>query len=322
MLNHIFLPSTNQFRTIPLRTLDFPDPFISSLYHCVDANLESLTNQVKQFGLIQPLPVHRVSEQTYQLLAGYSYLPILRQCGYKEAVCQIMPEVSEYPRYVLQICHGLSTVRTSPILQAYLLKTASHSLAENELMQLLVLMGFKPQRYKVQELIALLDLSPASIFALHQGILAPKTGKLLARLSNEDQDVLTQLIEKYSPGGSKQQKLVEMLIELSIRHQQSINALLMPWFELQRKDEPTNLPQQLQGLLRYLHEQSFPHLTNAEKQFQRLPLELALPANVGLHHSSAFEDESLELSIQCENLLSLKKLWQRLAPLLSNSSNG
>ncbi|MDD2466626.1 MAG: hypothetical protein PHI97_21725, partial [Desulfobulbus sp.] len=69
-------------------------------------------------------------------------------------------------------------------------------------------------------------------------------------------------------------------------------------------------------------EQSFPNLTDAEKEFQRLPQELNLPAHVQLHHSASFEDESVELKICCNDTSSLKKLWPALAPLLTATSEG
>jgi len=309
---HVNSPSLEQFKALPLTRLDFPDATIGALHQQVD---EHLLAQVERFGILQPLPVLQDSPQSFHLLAGYAYLPVLRQLGYTEVVCQDMTGVNAFSRYALQIIHRLSTIQTSPILQAHLLKLAAQTLDEQEMMQLLPLLGYKPQQYKVQELVALLNLSPAAIFALHQGILAPKTGKLLSRLSHKDQEDLVEIIEKYRPGGSKQQKLVESLIELSLRHNQPIATLIMPWIESEAED-PTNLPQQLQGLLRFLQEQSAPHLLDAEKQFQRLTQELDLPGNVQLYHSTSFEDERVELRIQCENVHSLQKLWPNISPLL------
>ncbi|MDD2466627.1 MAG: hypothetical protein PHI97_21730, partial [Desulfobulbus sp.] len=290
MHSHVFTPSAEQFRTLSVAAIAFPDTLISALFQRVD---ERLLAQVAKFGIFQPLPVEQVSEHSFQLLGGYQYLPVLRQLRYKEIVCQVTTDLSGFSRCTLQICHGLSTVLTSPILQANLLQTAAQALTEDELVQLLPLMGHKPQRYKIQELLTLLELTPASIQALHHGYLAPKTGKLLSRLASDDQNFLVDLIAKYRPGGSKQQKLVEMLLELALRHNLSISELLKPWMKVGQ--EYANLPQQLQGLLRYLQEQSFPNLTDAEKEFQRLPQELNLPAHVQLHHSASFEDESVEL---------------------------
>ena len=316
MRPHVFSPSLEQFRSIPLEWLDFPDAIITALYQEVDPHI--LTH-VDKYGLLQPLPVHQVAEQSCHMLAGYAYLPVLRQLGYTDVVCQVMTGFSEFSRSVFQIDHCLSTIQASPILQAHLLNLASQSLDEGEIMQLLPLMGYKPQQYKVQELLALLNLSPGAILALHRGHLSPKTGKLLSKLTPNDQETLVGIIETYRPGGSKQQKLVETLIELSLRNDQPIATLVAPLMEAQEEEKRPNLPQQFQRLLQFLHEQSAPHLTGAEKQFQRLAQELDLPGFVQLIHSTSFEDESVELRIQCEDVHSLKKLWTNLSPHLDTS---
>ena len=319
MQSHAFTLNAEQFRPVPLTELDFPDSFTSTLFHQVDDNL---CTRVQQCGQLQPLPVQQVGDHSYHVLAGYAYLPVLRQLGYQEIICHVVQEIPDYSRFILQISHSLSTVQTSPILQGSLLKKALQVLEESEALQLLVQMGYKPQRYKLQELVALFDLSPASILALHRGYLAPKTGKLISRLSHEDQDFLVELINTYRPGGSKQQKLIEMIIELSLRHNQRIRELLEPWVALRQNDAPENLPQQLQSLLRFLHELTFPALQDAEKRFQRLAQELDLPAHVLVQHSQAFEDESVQLTIQCKDMTQLKTLWSGLSPLLSSLPRG
>jgi len=313
MHSHVPSPALEQFRVLPLADLAFPDAMTATLFHQVDPQI---LVQVEKFGLLQPLPVQQDTEHSCHLLAGYGYLPVLHRLGYAEVVCQVLTGLNDFSRSVLQIGHCLSTVQTDPILQANLLRRASQTLAKEELMQLLPLMGYKAQQYKVQELLALLDLSPAAILALHHGFLIPKTGKLLSRISHKDQDDLVGIIERYRPGGSKQHKLVEALIELSLRHNQSIAALIAPWMESTQKDDSTNPPQQLQGLLRFLQSQSVPHLLEAEKQFQRFLQEFDLPAHVQLLHATSFEDESVELRIRCESLANFQELWQSLSPLL------
>lgn len=299
------------FQRVPIERIDFPDHFTSGLYPGVDA---SLCDQVRIFGLQQPLPVQQRAENSYHLLAGYAYLPVLRHLESQTVHCQIIDEdFSSLSLYALQILHGLSTVTTSPILQAHLLREAGHTLSATEILLLLPLMGHKPQPYKIEELVALLDLAPIAILALHQGHVAPKTGKLLSRLPLQDQQYLVELILRYRPGGSKQQKLIELLTELSLRHNAPLASLTQPWMDKQQED-PVNLPQQLQALLRFLHEQCFPHLTDAEKRFQQFIEELVLPPQVRLDHSPSFEDESVELTIRFPDHASLKQSW----PILSH----
>lgn len=301
-----------EYRLIKTDHLVFSDPLLSSLFSAVDS---TLLDQVREFGLLQPLPVQVQHDELFHLLAGQTFLPVLRQLGAREVMCQVFP--SDTPvlhLYALQILHGLSTLRTSPILQAHLLNQAQQHLDDESLLRLLSLMGHKPQRSKIQELTALLHLHPASLLALHLGVLLPRTAKLLTRLSSADQQTLTEVINRFHPGGSKQQKLVEMLCELRLRFQQPMDELISPWLD-EHAEDTDNLPQQLHTLLRQLHERCTPHSTQAEKAFQRLLQHLNPPAHLRIDHSPSFEDERMDVTIRFTDQAELLHHWPSLLEL-------
>lgn len=301
-----------EYRLIKTDHLVFADPLFTSLFSAVDS---TLLDQVREFGLLQPLPVQVQHDELFHLLAGQPFLPVLRQLGAREVMCQVFP--SDTPvlhLYALQILHGLSTLRTSPILQAYLLNQAQQYLDNESLLRLLSLMGHKPQRSKLQELTALLHLHPASLLALHRGLLLPRAAKLLTRLPSVDQQTLTEVINRFHPGGSKQQKLIEMLCELRLRFQQPIAELISPWLD-EHAEDADNLPQQLHTLLRQLHERCAPHSTQAEKAFQRLLQHLNPPAQLRIDHSPSFEDESMDVTIRFADQTELRHHWPALLEL-------
>lgn len=300
------------YRSIATSKLEFGDTRLCALYSEIDATIAA---QVREVGLVQPLPVWEQADDRYHLLAGYSYLPALRLLGVPEVGCQVLA-VDTPPSllYPLRILHGLSTLATSPVLQALLLDQAKQHLETAELLRLLPLMGQKAQLHKIEELTALLRLPTAVLRAVHHGSLAMKTVKLFNRLPDAEQHSLVELISRFRAGGSKQQKLVEMLIELRLRHNQSIYHLLQPWLDEQPVDAD-NLPQQLHNLLHHLHERCAPHSTEAEKAFQRLVRELAPPAQLRINHCPAFEDESLEVTIRFASQAELRHHWPTLLAL-------
>jgi len=312
MESHTTLMNNIAYRPVVIDSLDFSDARIGLLYADIDA---TIAVQVRAFGMLQPLPVWEQGDGRYHLLAGHSYLPVLRLLGVQEVCCQIVAVNTPLSiLYPLQILHGLSALATSPVLQAILLDQAQQHLETEELLRLLPLMGLKAQLYTIKELTALLRLQPAVLRALHQGSLATKSVKLFNRLPDAEQHSLVELISRFRAGGSKQQKLVEMLIELSLRHNQSIHSLLQPWLD-EQTHEDTNLPQQLHNLLHHLHERCAPHSTEAEKNFQRLVRELNPPTQLRINHCSAFEDESLEVTIRFANQAELRHHWPTLLDL-------
>jgi len=289
-------PEPTFFRTIKHECIECTDPFLLSL---ADGPTDStLIDRLQQFGQTIPLLVWEDQPDHYLLLADYPLHRALSLLHIDWVLCRILPSnTPAHLRYSLQILHEQAAARPpSPIVQAHLLDQASQVLDHNELLSLLALMDYKPQHHLVEELIALLHLAPAALGAIHRGILAPKTGKLIKQLSFADQGALIGLIETYRPGGSKQFKLVEMVTELCLRYNRSVDELLEEWRQKEhRQDKP---PQHLQGLLQYLTTLVWPERTKMEKRFQRVVDSISLPEGMMLTPSASFEDESVEVRLR------------------------
>lgn len=184
-------------------------------------------------------------------------------------------------------------------------------LAEDELLQLLALMGYKPQRYKLEELTGFLQLEPSALLALHRGVLSQKSGKQLGLFSPEDQHSLVKLITTYRLGGSKQQKLIEMVMELVLRNNSSVAEIINKW-QPEEENATDNIPQQVQSLMQYLYEQCYPGKTAAEKVFRDLVQELQPWEGATLAHSLSFEDEQLEIRLKFTDAAALRKNWEKI----------
>ena len=302
------------FQFIDRQLIDFPDDFLRFLH---DGPVEPMElKKLQEFGQLHPLLVQKQAENQYHLLAGYPYFTAIKILGQEKVACQILPpSISPVTLYSLQILHGLSAPQASPILQAHLLRKAQHELPEEELLPLLSLMGYKPQRYKLKELSDFLELAPSAILALHRGILSQKSAKQLALLLPEDQRSLVHLISIYRLGGSKQQKLVEMVVELVRRGNRPVGEIVDKWLPDQEMTSG-NIPQHLQGLLQTLHEQCYPDKTAAEKKFKALVQELQTSGEISLVHSLSFEDESIEVRLRFADIAALKERWGRIKTIL------
>jgi ParB family chromosome partitioning protein len=302
------------FKTISCQFIDHPDDFIRSLHESPDS---LLVDRLQLFGQTVPLLVWQQVEKQYQLIAGYSFFTAITSLGIEKTVCQVLPR-STPPllRYSLQILHGLADPQASPILQAYLLQQARQNLTDEETFSLLSLMGHKPQLHKLDELTALLRLSPLAIAALHQGVLSLKTGKLFKFLSHEDQGLLVRLISTYQLGGSKQQKLVEMVTELSLRKNMPVQILIREWLPADQAFVEKNAPQRLQGLLQTLYEMYWPEKSVMEKNFQQFVQGLQVPDGMTIKPSPSFEDDSVEMRFRFANAGALKKKWEKMKALI------
>jgi ParB family chromosome partitioning protein len=301
-----------QFQVLDMQVVDYPVDFPRFLYEGPVA--PTLFDQLEHFGQLHPVLVQKTTEDRYQVLSEYSYFSALKALGLEKISCQILP-LSMPAAWVFscRILHDSSHLR-SPIMQAYLLQEASKALPEEEVLPLLPLMGHKPQRYKLKELTGLLRLEASAIFTMHQGILAQKIGKQLSLLHHEDQHHVIDLITTYRLGGSKQQKMVEMITELTLRHNKPVREIIQDWLPDTKNNN--NMPQQLHGLLQYLYEQCYPSKTEAERKFKELMQELQPPKGITIAHSPSFEDESVEVLLTFNNAAIVKKNWERIKKII------
>jgi ParB family transcriptional regulator, chromosome partitioning protein len=315
------MPPDYVVQTIPYTSIKYPDSFCQKIH--ADPGETQLVTNLRQFGQVSPLLVWKKPRDTFQLLADYACFRALSLLGCEQAICRVLPDtIAPHQRYAVQVLHGWSELQASPILQAYLLQHAQQDLSETELLSILSLMGHKPHQHVADELIALLTLADTALLAVHRGILAVKSAKLLRRLPLIDQVSVVELVQKYRPGGSKQYKLVEMLTELALRWNTSVAVLLEKCVPTGQTQEIDNGPQQMQHLLRELSTLCWPEKMRLDRQFHQFVNSLSLPKNVSIAPSPSFEDDSLTLCLHYASDKELQKKWESIKVLLQNDERG
>lgn len=221
--------------------------------------------------------------------------------------------MSPRARFALRILHEHQGCHNSPILQALLLKEMAGVLPLAEQLSLLPLMGLKAQQHVLVERLSLLQLNSTVQEALHTQVLHSKNISLLARLPADEQKYLVELITRYNLRGSKQQKLVELVVELHLRDGSTVSSLLAEW----QKSEPPldNLPQEGQSLLNFLFNRYNPQVIQAEHRFHEQVRGLQAPAGVKITHTPAFEDEAVTVQLSYSSWAKLQAQWPHLLKL-------
>jgi ParB-like chromosome segregation protein Spo0J len=274
---------------------------------------------IRRFGQIQSILVsqHLAGKSELLVLSNVGQYLALRQAGVLQVVCRILPaQTAPVKAFALRIVHDRQAYSSSLVMQAYLLKEAEEQLDRQELLSLLPLMGVKPQQHVLKERKKLLQLDSSVQQALHNKVLSNKCVPLLFRLPPAEQQQIVHLVTHYRLGGSKQQNLVDMLVELYLREGSTSKTLLTQW---QQDVEPPrdNLPQEAQSLLSYLLARCNPHLVHAEKHFCEQVQRLQAPEHISITHTPAFEDEGVAVHINYANWSTLQAHWQQLLQLVA-----
>lgn len=312
------LPNQPQYRfqSLDLCSVDFSDTFLRFLH---DGPIEeTVLENIRTFGQVHPLPVHEQPKGHFHLLGDFTAFAAYKILGLETVVSQILP----FPTPAATLCavrilHDLPSCRANPILQAYILRQVQHDLTREEQLPLLALLGYVPESRKLKDVIAFLDLDPVAVLALHRGLLSPKTAKQLALHTHEDQRHMVELIATHRLGGSKQQKLVELLTELALRDHRPARDFIEEWRTHRQPATADNMPQQMQDLMAYLFAKSAPASTRAKDRFQKMVRQLRPPADIIIDHSLSFEDERVVVHLDFANKEALLEKWEQLKKIMT-----
>lgn len=280
----------------------------------------STSANAKDFGLLIPPLAVPCNSNMYRIVSGIKDVLIAQRLQVEELTCRVLPEDTPPIRLFRLQAQYLQLQQPSIVEQSLLLNKASKFLSTEELCSLLPLMGYKPQLFKAKSILQLLEMDAAVLHALHCGVVSLKTASKLSSLDNEDRRDIIRLITSYRLGGSKQLKLVEMVIELVKREQTSLKQLLEGWHSSTATKDKENLPQQATTLLSHLYRKGHPLLMAEEDSFTRWSQSLQLPESTRVSHSQAFEDETVELSIRFASRDNLEACWEKIQQTVKEKS--
>ena len=274
-----------------------------------------LLERARRFGQMQPLLIcgDAGKEERLPVLAGVLEFLALQATTCPELACRILPEDSSpAERFALQILHDQQVWEASPILQGWLLTAMQKALPEAEWRDLLPLLQLSAD--KTGELTALVQLAPDLQAAVHTQLVPLKNLPLFRRLPTSGQVQALALIQRFRFGGSKQQRLLQGLVELVLREGLGVDEVEAQW----RRSKPPgdNLPQEGQHLLHWLEARINPELAQAEERFQKQVRALHAPLGFSFSHTRSFEDEGVTVQLACRNWEEVEAVWPGLVQLV------
>ncbi len=277
-----------------------------------------LRESIHRFGILNPALVKKKAGK-YIVVSGRKRLTAaIEQQDNAEFSCLVFaPSTPEVTVFTTLLEHAMLSAPLTVVEQAFFFRKLLRHCDENRAATLLPAMGHKAHPFRITKLLELLQLSRPSLLALHTGIITQQSARMIMSLKPEEQKTLVAVIRSLRLGGSKQKKMIGMVLELSRRHAASPDDVLAD--AGYGSDEVTaaeNRPQLAAALLRQLSRLCFPRLQRAEEDFQSFRRSLRMPRSTTLSHSPAFEDDTLTLSIRFENRGELQKKWDFIRPIL------
>jgi len=313
-----------QYRQVPYAKIDLADTRYQLLLFNSEKSNKELRRSIRTYGILLPPLLLEQSSGNFIVLSGKQRLQIDAELSENRAVTALVADntCADQPQllFPLLIQHQIIGSSLSLIEQAVFFKKArEEGLHEKELLQFLPLLGYKQKNHIPGELIALLKLDTVVQQELHNGSMALRSAKKLLGFTAGEQRVLAKVIKNFQLGGSKQQKLIDLIFELGKRTGTSAEKLLTGWQKTEQ-DKQGNGPQKSASLLNWLQQQCRPRSVAAEEDFQEFCRRLKLPPGVQLQHTPSFEDERLSLVLEFNSREDLKKKWPQLKTTVEQDS--
>ncbi|HER63441.1 MAG TPA: hypothetical protein ENO11_05645 [Desulfobacteraceae bacterium] len=307
----------SQLQPVPIQAIQFEDSSYS-LTLWEESPEEELLESIRRFGILNPPVLRRRQNMSFCIIAGRKRITAAATLEpVVPVLCRIIRDnLEEAAIFSLLLEEALTgkplTTVEKVIFFEKLIAVSSMDVA----VPLLEKLGDKPQKHILNDLLKLRSLSLPVLKALHHDVIRLKNARKMLDLSPADQKLLVQFITDLQFGGSKQQKLVDLSIELIKRKNMPLKDILADFPAACGSEQPLNIPQHGAALLSWLHEQCYPRLTLAENDFQRKVARLGLPSTMQISHAAAFESEEITLSLRFSDWSSMDRVVAGIKTLM------
>ncbi|GAB4332877.1 MAG: hypothetical protein Kow0089_01090 [Desulfobulbaceae bacterium] len=293
------MKSLSSPQQIPISRIDFDDPTYRLLPWEEDPG-PTLTDSIWKYGILHPPFLQPSGENTYRIVCGRKRLRAARGIFPDNTVfCRILEKETRQEEIFSLILEEASIgTPLSPAEQIDLLAKLAERVSMDAALSVLDRLGHKPGSHTLKKLLRLGTLGKPVLLALHKGTLQAKCAHKLVFFNEEDRILLVETIDSLGLGGSKQQQLIDLSLELYKRTNRTLNDILSGYSERENPAQPSNTPQQATALLAWLREKCFPGLSTAEKDFRSRIAALRLPPSMRVEHSPSFESDEIFLTLR------------------------
>ncbi len=311
-----------QLRHIALATIDPDDLHYNlNLPDFRDPDRE-LCLDIARFGLLQPPLLQEKEAGGYRIVSGRKRILALLQTGPAPKNLYgfvLSPDLEPLQIFATLLRHALIGSSLSLVEQAIFFHKLLDQVAPEEAVTLLPLLGLKPRPHVLDELLQCLALEEPIQAALHSNLVNPRIVRQLLQLSPEERMALVSLITELRLGGSKQQRVVTLAVDLARRNGVPVGDMLSRW---PRPGEEANIPQLASSLLDWLHKQAHPRLVEAQREFKSFCQRLDLPPHVEVQHTTSFEDETTWLRFAFTTRQGAETFWKKIEKIMAEDLAG
>jgi hypothetical protein len=263
-------------------------------------DLEPLKDSIDRFGVLNPPYLLKDSDGNFTVVAGYRRLLGVRELGWPDLVCQIVPDnFPPFKALLLNLNDNLIHRRLNNIEKGMVLKRLARFLKSEEIVaNFMPILGIPSNKQTLELFLGLEELEEAIRIAVAMERLSLRVAGLMSSIGIDDRLRINDLFTSLKWSFNKQWEATQWIIEIASREERSIKEVVDEGeiIEILNNDR-MNDPQKVKTIVKILKTRRFPSLLAAEKSFKIGLSKLPLPSGVKIISPPFFEGIEYKLEI-------------------------
>lgn len=281
-------------------------------------NLEPLKASIDKFGVLNPPYLLKNSDGTFTVVAGYRRLLAVRELGWPDILCQIMPDAfPPLEALLLNLNDNLIHRQLNNIEKGMVLTSLTRFLEEEELIRnFMPTLGIPANTQTLRLFLGLQELEKSIQVSVAMEKLSLKVAGLMFGIGKDDRLRINDLFTSLRFSFNQQWKTTQWIMEIANREGRSITEVLDKGDIIGvLNNDRINNPQKVKLLVMVLRSIRFPSLLEAERLFREGLSNLRLPSGVKIIPPPFFEGIDYKLEIVFTKGEGLKKNLTELSRL-------
>ncbi len=293
-----------------------PDPFCMSF----NFDLEPLKASIDRFGVLNPPYLLRNSDTDthFTVVAGYRRLLAVRELGWSDMVCQILPDsFPPFKALLLNLHDNLVQRKMNEIEKAMVVQRLTRFVKHEQIItQFMPMLDIPANRQKLRLFLGLEDLEEPIKVSIAVERLSLRVAGLMMSLGTEDRLKINELFTTLKWSFNQQWEAIQWIMEIASREGRSIKEVMKDRevTEILHDSRMSN-PQKLKDIVKVLKRRRFPSLMKAETEFRKGISALPLPKGVKISPPPFFEGIDYRVEIVFTKGKDLRDRLEKLSHL-------
>ena len=302
----------NRLGKVAISDIDLkPGPFCMSF----NFNLEPLKASIEKFGILNPPYLIKKSDSNFIVVAGYRRLLSVRELGWQDIVCQVLPDnFPPFKALLLNFNDNLVHREFNNIEKGMVLQRLTRFLKREQiLINFMPILGIPSNRQTLEQLLGLEELEETIKISVATERLSLRIAGLIRSIGRDDRLKINDLFTSLKWSFNQQWEAIQWIIEIASREGHSIEEVIdAKEIKGVLNNDRMNNPQKVKAIVKILKARRFPSLSEAEKLFKKGLSNLSLPSGVKIISPPFFEGIDYRLEIV---FTEGKELKEKLADL-------